>query len=193
MTTNVTIEHSNGPQRTMSVSFGEQETGYQRCCARRDGEPVTDPFAEPESVMKARLLGAAFITALEDAIPATDRSEAARVANIAKTDIEKAVTMGVKALHMCTGAGEATGEDNANAENLRNSVWEALKRGDEKITVLDMDRYEAQTVLEKMDNISVIGAGTFMPTGEQDIGIRDYLERPLTLLFPQRKDSPATT
>ena len=54
--------------------------------------------------MTIRLLGAAFIESLELAIPANERSEAARLSNMAKSDLEKAVMLGVKALY----AGDQT-------------------------------------------------------------------------------------
>ena len=94
MTTIVTITHTNGPTREMQVSFGDDATGYQRCI----GAAHRDPFAEPEGQTKVRLLAAALIQALEDVIPATG-SEAARLANIAKTETETAVMYGVKALY----------------------------------------------------------------------------------------------
>lgn len=95
MTTYVKIEHTNGPTREMNVSFGDNVTGYQRCI----GAAHRDPFAEPEDQTKVRLLGAAFIQALEEAIPPGERSEAARLANVAKHDVETAVMYGVKALY----------------------------------------------------------------------------------------------
>ena len=97
MTTVVTIKHTNGPTREMNVSFGDKVTGYQRCFDKSLREK-SDPFAEPEGQTKVRLLGAALIEAIEEVIPPSERSEAARVANIAKTDIEKGCMLGVKAL-----------------------------------------------------------------------------------------------
>lgn len=95
MTTVVNIEHTNGPTRKMHLSFHDGETGYRRCI----GAAHRDPFAEPEDQMKVRLLGAALIKALETVIPPGERSEAARLANVAKHDIETAVMYGVKALY----------------------------------------------------------------------------------------------
>ena len=96
MTTTVRITHANGPTREMEVCFGDDCTGYQRCI----GAAHRDPFAEAEPMMKVRLLGAAFIQALEEAIPPGERSEAARLANIAKTGVEiQSVMPAVKALY----------------------------------------------------------------------------------------------
>ena len=95
MTTRVKITHTNGPTREMDISFGDLATGYTRCI----GAAHRDPFAELEAQTKVRLLGAAMIEALERMIPPNDRSEAARLANIAKTDIERGVMFGVKALY----------------------------------------------------------------------------------------------
>ena len=95
MTTTVTITHTNGPTREMEISFGDNVTGYQRCI----GAAHRNPFAEAEGQTKLRLLGAAFIQSLETCIAPSERSEAARLANIAKTEIETAVMYGVKSLY----------------------------------------------------------------------------------------------
>lgn len=97
MTTVVDIKHTNGPTREMSVSFGDNVTGYQRCI----GAAHRDPFAEAEDQMKVRLLGAALMQVLDTAIPSpgATSTEAARLSLMAKDEIEKAVMLGVKALY----------------------------------------------------------------------------------------------
>ena len=97
MTTVVNIEHTNGPTREMNVSFGDNVTGYQRCI----GAAHRDPFAEPEAQMKARLLGASIMQVLDTEIPSPGQAgtEAARLALMAKDDLEKAVMLAVKALY----------------------------------------------------------------------------------------------
>lgn len=95
MTTTVKITHTNGPTREMDVSFGDEVTGYRRCI----GAAHRDPFAEPEEQTTVRLLGAASIHALDSAIPAPERSERSRLANIARTKYEEAVMFAVKALY----------------------------------------------------------------------------------------------
>ena len=95
MTTVVNIEHHNRQTRKMDIAFGDNCNGYARCI----GSAYRDAFAEPEEQTKIRLLGAAFIEALEQAIAPDERSEAGRLANVAKHEVETAVMYGVKALY----------------------------------------------------------------------------------------------
>lgn len=108
MTTYVKIQHTNGPTREMNVSFGDNVTGYQRCI----GAAHRDPFAEPEDQTKVRLLGAAIMEVLDEAIPSPGKAgtEAARLSLMAKDEIEKAVMLGVKALYAIPRPAEAPAE-----------------------------------------------------------------------------------
>ncbi len=98
MTTVVTVEHTDGERRELSISFHDGATAFQRCVGAAKAR-ARGLMSEADEVAMVRLLGAAFIQVMENAIPPTERSEAARCANIAKTEVEKGLMMGVKALY----------------------------------------------------------------------------------------------
>ena len=82
----------------MTIAFADTSKGYRRCI----GAAHRDPFAENEPQTRLRLLGAAFIQALEEAIPESDHPDwayATDLAKRAKDDVENGVMLGVKALY----------------------------------------------------------------------------------------------
>lgn len=93
MTTTVDITYTKSSTRKMNISFGDHCNGFKRCVG------AARQVQEDNPQTKLRLLGAAFIQALESAVPPGERSEAGRLANIAKTEIQTCVMFGIKALY----------------------------------------------------------------------------------------------
>ena len=92
MPASVTIQYVDraGSERRMTVTFGDDSLGMRRCLSSGTGRPG----AEPDPKFRLRLLGAAFIDALEQT-PERDTDLTRRA--VEKT--EEAVMLAVKALY----------------------------------------------------------------------------------------------
>ena len=96
MTVVVTVKHLSGDNKQeVNVSFGEQAEGYKRCI----GAASSDPFQENDPQATVRLLIAAAMQVLDNVVLHGTRSDAARLANTAKTQLEIANMLAVKALY----------------------------------------------------------------------------------------------
>lgn len=93
----VIVDHDGKeqPHRLDVGGIGHESTGYKRMV----GAAATNPKGEPEAQQIVRILGAGIFERLTQEIPEGERSERSRLANLAKTDLEKAVMLAVKALY----------------------------------------------------------------------------------------------